>query len=58
MKGKDKLGFGDEYIHATIYDIDKSQGPTFSTGKSTQYSVIMYLGKESEKGYIYPFIYI
>ena len=32
-----------------MYKIDK-QGPTYSTGNYTQYSVITYNGKESKKG--------
>ena len=28
---------------------DNQQGPTYSTGNCTQYSVITYMGKESEK---------
>ena len=28
----------------------------YSTGNSTQYSVITYMGKESEKGWIYVYV--
>ena len=31
---RDKLGAWDEYIHTTIYKIDKQQGPSNSTGNS------------------------
>ena len=34
-----------------MYKIDKQQGPTVSKGNSTQYSVITYKGKVSEKGF-------
>jgi len=34
-----------------VYKIDKQQGPTVSKGNSTQYSVITYKGKVSEKGF-------
>ena len=49
---RDKLGVWDEHIHTviykihiTIYKIDNQQGPTVSTGNSTQYARITYLGK-------------
>ena len=42
----------------THYYIKKNQqGPLYSTGKSTQYSVVTYMGKESEKEYIYIYTY-
>ena len=44
----DKLGASDKYMYITIYKIDNQQGPTYNTGKS-QYPVITYMGKESEK---------
>ena len=37
------------HAHTAIYKIDKQQGPSYSTGNYTQYSVITYNGKE----YIY-----
>ena len=36
-------------MHTTVYKIDNQQGILYSTGNSTQYSVITYIGKESEK---------
>ena len=36
-----------------MYKIYKQQGPISSTGNSTQYSIIMYKGKESEYIHIY-----
>ena len=37
-------------IHTAIYKIDNQQGPTvYSTGNSTQYSVMTYIGKGSER---------
>ena len=40
-----------------MYKIDVHQGPTvYNTGSSTQYSPIIYMGKESEKEWIYVFI--
>lgn len=41
-------------IQTTIYKIYK-EGPTYSTGKYTQYLVIYYTGKESEKKCIYTY---
>ena len=39
-------------IHNTTYEIDNKDLLT-STKKATQYSVITYMGKESEKEWIY-----
>ena len=38
-----------------MFRIDNQQGPTYSTGNSAQYSVITYMGKESEKEWIYVY---
>ena len=43
--GRDKLGGWDEHTHTTIYKIDNQQDLLYSTGNSTQYSVITYYGK-------------
>jgi len=43
--------------HTTIYKIDNQQRPTYSTGNSTQYSVLTCMEKGSEKKkYIYIYI--
>ena len=39
------------YVHYCIWD-DGQQGPAYSTGNSTRYSVTIYMGKESEKEWI------
>ena len=53
-QGGYKLGVWDQYIHTTIYKIDKQQGPIpCCIGNYTQQFVITYKGKESEKEYIY-----
>lgn len=53
---------GDEInIHTTLYKIDKQEGPAVQHGSSTQYLVITYEGKRSEKEqctYIYKIQYI
>ena len=41
--------FGFIYIYTTIYSIDNQEEPMYSTGKSTQYSVITYMKKPSKK---------
>ena len=51
---RDKLGVWDYHIHTTIYKIDNQ---LCSTGNSTQYFVITYKGKESEKEYIHIYVY-
>lgn len=47
--GREKLGGRDWHIHATIYKIYSNKDLLYVTGKSTQYSAIAYMGKESEK---------
>ena len=41
----------------TIYikQMDK-KGPNYNTGKFTQFCVITYIGKESEKEFIYVYV--
>ena len=51
-EGRDKLGVWDYHIHSTIYKII-NKDLLYSTGNSTQYSVITYMGKESEKEWTY-----
>ena len=40
-------------MDTTIYKIDNKQGSMYNTGISSQYCVITYTGKESEKEWIY-----
>ena len=51
-----KLGAYDYHIQGTIYKIDKQQGPTVEHGECTQYLIISFKGKESEKEYICLYI--
>ena len=47
--GEGWTGFGGSaYAHCDIWN-DWPGGPAGDTGNSTQYSVIIYMGKESEK---------
>ena len=40
----------DWYMYTEVYGMTGQQGPAiYSTGNSTQYSVITYMGKESER---------
>ena len=43
-------------MHTLLYRMDSQWGPPYSTGNSTQYSVIIYMGKESEKEWIWVYI--
>jgi len=52
-QGRDKLGVWDWHTHTTIYKLDNQQRPTYSTENSTQYYIITYIGKETEKETIY-----
>ena len=49
MEGRDKLKAWDEHTH---------NKDLYSTGNSIQYSVIIYMRKESRKECIYIYIYI
>ena len=53
--GGSKLRVWDWYIHTTIFKIliDNQQGLTYSTGNSTQYSVITHMAKKLEKEQYY-----
>ena len=53
--GSDKLGVWDWHIPTTIYKID-NKDLLYSTGNSTQYSVMTYMGKESKKEWIYVYV--
>lgn len=33
-----------------------NKDPLYSSGKSTQYFVVAYMGKESEKQWLYPYV--
>ena len=55
MEGKDTLGVRDEHTHTTIFKII-NKNLLDSTGNSTQYSVITYMGKESEKEWICVYV--
>ena len=48
--GGDKIGVWDEHTHTLLYVRQiTNKDLLYSTGNSTQYSVIIYMGKESEK---------
>ena len=49
MEGKDGLGVGDWHMHTIVYRVEVNGDLLYSPGNSTQYSVINYMGKESEK---------
>ena len=52
VEGRDKLEGGDGQIHTPIYKSVSNKDLLESTGKPTQYSAIVYMGKESEKEWI------
>ena len=54
-RGADKLGDWDWHIHTTIYKID-NKDLLYSTGNTTHYSVMAYMGKESKKEWIYVYV--
>ena len=47
-------------MHTVVYGITGQQGPAiYSTGNSIQYSVMIYMGKESEREwYVYMYNWI
>ena len=54
--GGDKLGDWDRHIHTTIYKQITNKDLLYSTGYSTQYSVMTYMGKESKEEWIYVYV--
>ena len=50
--GSDKLENWDLHVHTTIYKIT-NKDLLYSSGNSTQYSVMAYMGKESKREWIY-----
>ena len=55
-EGRDKLGDWDWHIHTTIYKIITNKDLLYSTGNSTQYSVMAYMRKESKNEWIYEYV--
>ena len=53
--GRDKLGDLDLYIHTDIKQIT-NKNLLYSIRKSTQYSVMANMGKESKKEWIYVYV--
>ena len=53
VRGRDKLSIWDQHIHTTMHKLDNQKDLLYSTGNSTQYLVITYIAKESEKESIY-----
>ena len=51
-KGVDELRGCDQHTYTTMCKIDNSKDLLYSTGNYTQYFVITYKGKESEKEYM------
>ena len=45
-RGKDKSGDWDWHMYVTIYKMDNNKNLLYSTGNSTQYSVLTYMGIE------------
>ena len=46
--GRDGLGVWDWHMHTKVYGTIGQQGPAVQQREPSQYSVIMYVGKESE----------
>ena len=50
---RNKMGDCDSYVYTTIYKID-NKDLLYSTGNSTQHSVMIYMGKDLKKsGYMH-----
>ena len=56
----DRWGWGirlwDWHMHTEVYGIIGQQGLLYSTNNSTQYYVIIYVGKESEREWICVYV--
>ena len=46
---RDGLGVWDWHMHTVVYGMTDQWGPAVQSGNLTQYSVMIYMGKESEK---------
>ena len=47
--GRDGLGVWDWHVYTEVYGTISQKGPAIDTENSTQYSMIIYMGKESER---------
>ena len=54
--GKDELGVWDWYMHTEVRGMTGQWDLLYSTENSTQYSVIIYVGKESEREWICAYV--
>ena len=53
---RDESGDWDGHIHTTTHKIGNYKDLLYSTGNSSQYSVMTYMGKESKKERIYVYV--
>ena len=53
--GRDKRRVGDQHIHSSIYKIDNQQGPTVQHRELYSIFCNNYMGKESEKEWMYAY---
>ena len=51
-----RLEVQDQHIHSTVYKTDNQQGPTVGSENSIQHSTMAYIGKESQKEWIYDYL--
>ena len=56
--GRDGLGIGIGICTLRYIELLADGDLLYSTGNSTQYSVIIYMGKEAEKEWMYVYIYL
>ena len=52
QKGRDKLEDWDRHIYTTIYKQITNKDLLYSSGNSSQYSVMTYMGKEPKKEWV------
>ena len=51
-----RLEVQDQHIHSTVYKTDNQQGPTVGSENSIQHSTMAYIGKETQKEWIYDYL--
>ena len=53
---KKKSCIWDWHLHSVVYGMTEKWGPASSTGITTQYSVMVYVGKESERVWVCVYV--
>ena len=55
-QGENGLGVWDWHLYTVVYGMMANRDPLYSTGNSTQHSVIIYMGEETEKEWMCVYV--